>query len=265
MRRLLVVLTVGAAVALGGGQAPAPAQAPETLVIGLNMPSDGFQVGAVQGTRIVLARGLEIDLARALAARLGDRRVSFYQESRFNRLVAAGQKPWDVALAQVTPTAERRENVDFSVPYLRADQGVLLRRGLSPVPRSIVGLRRLRLCSQRGTTGAATIVGRIRPRRPSLLLGNQILLVQNLESGRCDAAVYDAPLLGVIRAETPARYGMFAGVIRTNERYAAVLPKTSSLTAEVNDALRGLVADGTLRRLSRRWLTADLSRLRVLR
>ena len=93
------------------------------------MPSPGFQVGAVRGHGVVFARGLEIDLANALAARLGIPRVVFYQEPRFDRLIAPGPKPWDIALAEVTITPERAANVLFSVPYLDADQGVLVRRG----------------------------------------------------------------------------------------------------------------------------------------
>ena len=42
----------------------------------------GFQVGAVRGHGVMFARGLEIDLASALAARLGIPRVVFYQEPR---------------------------------------------------------------------------------------------------------------------------------------------------------------------------------------
>jgi ABC-type amino acid transport substrate-binding protein len=265
LRRAVVVLVLvaaSAAAAAAGG--PAPAQTPEPLVIALNLPSDGFQVGAVQGTRVILARGLEVDLARALAARLDVRRVTFYQESRFPRLVAPGPKPWDLALAQIVPTAARRKNVDFSVPYLPADQGVLLRRGLSR-PRTIAALRRLRLCSRRGSEGAATVVGRIHPARRPLLYPSLALVVQNLRSGRCDAAVQDAPLLGAVRAQWPARYGPLVGAIRTGQRYAIALPQGSPLAADVNAVLRGLLADGSVRRLSRRWLTADLASLAVLR
>ena len=127
------------------------------------MPSPGFQVGAVRGHGVVYARGLEIDLANALAARLGVPRVVFYQEPRFDRLLGPGPKPWDIALAEVTITPERAANVLFSIPYLEAEQGVLARRGLKSTPTTIAQLAQLRLCTRTNTTAAALIASQVRP------------------------------------------------------------------------------------------------------
>jgi polar amino acid transport system substrate-binding protein len=62
----------------------------------------------------------------------------------------------------------------------------------------------------------------------------------------------------------PFRYGPFAGVIDTGEHYGITLPRGSLLTPLVNRALRQLIADGTVSALAKRWLTTDLSKLRVL-
>jgi polar amino acid transport system substrate-binding protein len=264
MRRVLLVLALGLLIALPARAATPPTQTPGILVVGLNMPNLGFQVGAVQGTKVVLARGFEIDLARAVGRKLGVKTVSFYQEARFDRLLSAGPKPWDLALGQVTITPARAQAVDFSVPYLEADEGVLLRKGLASVPASIPSLRSLRLCSQNRTTSAETIANVIRPTTKPLLFGNSILLMQNLQTGRCDAVVYDAPILATLRAQVPFRYGPFAGVIDTGEEYGITLPKGSRLTPLVNRALQELIADGTVAALAKRWLTTDLSKLPVL-
>jgi polar amino acid transport system substrate-binding protein len=264
MRRSLLAAALALAVAVPAAAAAPPTQTSGVLAVGLNMPNLGFQVGAVRGTQVVLARGFEIDLARAIGRKLGVRRVTFYQEARFERLFSSGAKPWDLALAQVTITPTRARAVDFSVPYLDADEGVLLRKGLRPVPKSISGLRGLRLCSQLGTTGAEAIATVIQPTTKPLLYGNSILLMQNLQTGRCDAVVYDAPILATLRAQVPFRYGPFAGVIDTGEEYGITLPKGSRLTPVVNRALRQLIADGTVRALATRWLTTDVSKLPVL-
>jgi ABC-type amino acid transport substrate-binding protein len=65
-------------------------------------------------------------------------------------------------------------------------------------------------------------------------------------------------------AQAPDRYGPLAGRITTGERYAAVLPEGSRLAGPVNRALQGLVRDGTVARLQRRWLTANVAALPVL-
>ena len=234
MRRLALALILAAvAVAAAPSQAaePPPTLVPGVLTVGLNLPTPGFQVGSVLGTQVMVAKGYEIDLARGLAAKLGFKRIAFYQESRFNRIYAPGAKPWDIALAQVSITDARRQNVDFTAPYLRADQGVLLRQGLPKVPRKIADLKQLRLCSQVNTTSVDVIAARIKPAKPPKLYGNVTTLMQNLGQNRCDAVVYDAPALAVLRSQVPQRYGPFAGVIRTRESYGVVLPKGSAADA----------------------------------
>src|SRR5262249_14612233 len=104
----------------------------------------------------------------------------------------------------------------------------------------------------------------IAPTRPVRLVGNVPTLMLDLQTGRCQAVVYDAPTLGTLKARTPDRYGPFVGVIRTGERYGVALPKGRPLQSQVDAALGALIADGTVQRLQKKWLTANLSTLPVL-
>jgi polar amino acid transport system substrate-binding protein len=106
---------------------------------------------------------------------------------------------------------------------------------------------------------------RVEPTRAPLLYGNVTLLMQAVQTGRCAAAVYDAPSLATLKAQAPARYGALAGVIPTAENYGVALPRGSALTLQVNEAVAGLVADGTIDRLERTWLATNLVTLPVLR
>lgn len=269
MRRPAILAGLAAALALGAGAASAQAApatiAPGTLTVGLNLPSDGFQVGAVKGRTVVAARGFEVDLAQAIEGRLGLGALAMLQEPVFSRIVAPGPKAWDMALAQVTITDARTANVDFSVPYLTADQGVLLSLQTTARPASIADLRSLRLCAQKGSTGADLIVQRIRPTTPPTLPNAVTVLTRGLRSGACQAVVFDAPTLATLRASVPGRYGPMAGVIPTGERYGAVFPKGSRLRGPVNRAIAALTRDGTLAALQRKWLAQDLAKVPVLR
>lgn len=264
MRVLLAAVVALALVGGASGAAPPATVAPGALTVALNLPSPGFQAGAVRpNNTVVAARGLEIDFARSLAARLGLKRVRFVNDPSFKRLLARGRKPWDLALAEATITAARRQAVDFSQPYLRAEQGVLVRKGLT-APRTLAALARLRICLQRGTTSVGIVRERVRPSQPLLFFASLDLLLEGVRTGRCEAAVLDAPILAAERAAAPYRYGALAGVLRTDERYGVVIQKGSPLTRRVNAAVRALVANGTLTRLQRRWLLTDLASLRVL-
>ncbi|HEY7732609.1 MAG TPA: ABC transporter substrate-binding protein [Gaiellaceae bacterium] len=266
MRRLLLA---GAALLLGlagtaGGAAPPATTTPGRLTVGVNLPSEGFQVGAVRGTQVVVARGLEIDLAKLLARRLGLERAVFVQ-SRFDRLFSAGAKPWDLAIAEITIRDDRERTADFSVPYMTVDQGVLLAQTVSPTPRTIAGLRSLRLCALAKSTGATLVAERIQPTTPARSVGNVAHLMLDLQTGRCQAVVYDAPALGTLKSRAPARFGPFAGIVETGEQYGIALPQGSALRGRVNAALKALLADGSIDRLQKKWLTTDVDELPVLR
>jgi polar amino acid transport system substrate-binding protein len=271
--RILAAAAVAAAVAALAAAVPAGAQAPATpppatmvpgvLTVGLNLPSDGFQVGAVSGTTVTFARGLEVGLAAAVGRRLG-LPVQFVNVPVFADVVAPGPKPFDLAFAQVSITAGRKKAIDFSTAYLDVDQGVLLRRGLGTTPTTVARLKPLQLCVLRKSTGAAVVARRVKPARPARAYPGVTALVQALETGRCDAVVYDAPTLAVLAAEVPLRVGPMAGVIVTGERYGAVLPDGSPLVPRVNMVIRGLIADGTIARLQAKWLDVDLTTLKTL-
>jgi polar amino acid transport system substrate-binding protein len=266
MRFSTALAVIAAAAALAGGATGAPPPAtvtPGQLTIGVSLPSEGFEVGVAKGSQVVYAQGFDIDLGRALAKRLG-LKAAFVQ-SPFGRLFSFGAKPWDVAIAQITITDQRRRTAEFTQPYMSVDQGVLAAQTVSPVPRTIADLRPLRICALRKSTGADVANTVVAPTKPVRLLGNVPSLMLDLQTGRCQAVVYDAPTLGTLKARAPARYGPFAGVIKTGEHYGVALPKGSALLDTVDTALGALAADGTLQRLQKKWLTTNLAALPVLR
>ena len=163
----------------------------------------------------------------------------------------------------MTITDARRRTVDFSSPYLRADTGVLLAKDLA-APKSLAELGGLRLCYQAGTT-AAGLISRIRPRLAPYRFTSVDVLFERLRTKRCQAALLDAPVLAAERSEAAYRYGPLAGVIATGEQWGVVLPKSSQLTPRVSTAIKALVANGTVARLQRRWLSTDVTKLPILR
>jgi polar amino acid transport system substrate-binding protein len=271
MRRvpLAALAAALACAASAAAQTPSPAaptRVPGELSVGVSLPSPGLQAGAVGPDGVLTyARGLEIDLARRIAAELGIPRVRFVNEPFFANLLTAGDTRWDMALAGISITPDRRERVAFSRAYLDADQGVLLRRGLAASPTTIAALRPLQLCTERNSTGYRLIRTTIRPAKPPLQAGNAQRLFGLLQGGRCDAAVYDTPILGAEVAGAADRYGPLVGRIVTGERYGAVFPKASRLRGRVDGIIRTLVTDGTVRALSRRWIATDVRALPVIR
>jgi polar amino acid transport system substrate-binding protein len=265
--RLWTSIAVLAALVLAGASAGAAPPATITagqLTVGVSLPSEGFEVGVARGDQVTYAQGFDIDLARALAKRLGLSRTAFVQ-SQFGRLFSSGAKPWDVAIAQITITDQRRRTAEFTRPYMSVDQGVLAAQTVSPAPATLADLRSLRICALGKSTGADVATTTIAPTKPVRLIGNVPTLMLDLQTGRCQAVVYDAPTLGTLKARAPDRYGPFVGVIQTGEQYGVALPKGSPMLTSVDAALGALIADGTVERLQKKWLSTNLTSLPVLR
>jgi ABC-type amino acid transport substrate-binding protein len=258
---LLALLALLVAAAWVGTASAPGATRPAPLVVALDLSGRPYQAGSVRGREVAYATGFEVEVARALARRLGAVAVRFVHVPR-GRLLAPGPKGWRLALARLQPGASRA--LRFSVPYLDADQAVVLRRGL-PRPRGLRDLRRLQLCAERGTRGAGVIATRIRPALPALVLPDSDALARRVQTGLCDASLVEAAALGSFLAGRRGRLGPVAGRVETGAGYAVALERGDPLRPRVDAALRALRASGTLARLRQGWLAADPERLPVLR
>jgi polar amino acid transport system substrate-binding protein len=236
-----------------------------TLIVGMTVPSPGFEVGTFKGTTITNPKGMEVDLAKAIAKKLGIAKIQWYYLASFAKSYAPGPKPYDMYFGQETITPERSKNVDFSAPYIEADQGVMVRKGLSPLPKTIADLKKLKLCAASGTTGATYIQVHIKPTKPVLNPSQTSVMFQELQSKQCDAVVYDIPIIGSERAANPGKFGPIVGRIVTHEEYGIVFQKGSKLRPAVSTVVKGFVEDGTIGKMQKKWLAADFAKLPVFK
>jgi polar amino acid transport system substrate-binding protein len=266
--RSRLVAALAAAVALaapasgssGRGNA-LPTRVAGTLTVGVDIGTVGLAEGSVRNGVVRNASGFEIDLARALAARLGLKPAIV--DVSFARVFAPGAKPFDVSIAHVTITAERAKSVDFSPPYFGVDKGVLLAPGVA-APTSLAGLRTLRICAQSATTSMRYVRSVLRPTHAPHAFPSPIDALRALSDGFCQAMVADLEILVAARRDEPDLYGPIAGRIVTGEHYGAVFQKRSKLRSPVSAALGSLVRSGLVTRLANRWFGAGWDQVPVL-
>jgi cystine transport system substrate-binding protein len=271
VRRLaaaVFALTCIAAFAAGSGAAapaPPPVGAPGGLVVALDLGDPSLQAGVVKGGAVLLARGFEVEVAKALARRLGSGRARFVEMRPAVRLLAGAPAGWQLALASIEPTRAARAAADLSVPYLTTDVAVVLRRG-APRPRGIGDLRGLVLCAGKGSEAVRVLRGTVRPRRTPLVASDDDRLRTLLRTGACDAGLVPAVEAGRFVHGHGGELGAVTGRIREGDGLVVAVARGAGLdVAAVDRALRRLRADGTLGRLARSWLGLDPARLRVLR
>jgi cystine transport system substrate-binding protein len=243
----------------------APTPRPTELVVALGLGDPVLQAGVVRDGEVIIARGLEVDIARDLARRLGIPRVRFVYVKPASRLLVATVRPWDLTIASIRPTGQASGTADLSDPYLGTDQAVVLRRGL-PLLATLGDLRRKITCAVRASDGARAIAGSVRPQVKPILAPSEARLLELVQTGACDAALVDAETVGQFVAGRGGILGPVAAKVERGGGYVVAVSRGGPIAvSEVDRALARMRADGTLHRLARQWLGIDPARLRPLR
>jgi polar amino acid transport system substrate-binding protein len=253
---LLLVVVVGMALtAAAAFAAPnaVPTKTAGVLTVGFDVPAPGFWNGRVTGTTIKNPTGFEAGLAQAIAKNLGISKVVFVR-APFGGLFSPSSKPYDFAMEEATITVQRAKVVSFSAPYFDANQGVLIRKGLTK-PTTVAALKSLQLCAQADTTGLAYIQHTLRPaKRPLVYSSSSTAAFDAVEAGKCDGLILDVPIVVSQSKKKPGAYGGVVGQIVTHEGYGAIMDKGSTFKPSINKAIKALKANGTVGKLQRKWL-----------
>jgi len=243
----------------------APEPRPTELVVALGLGDPVLQAGVVRDGEVIIARGLEVDIARSLAKRLGIPHVRFVYVKPASRLLVATVRPWDLTIASIRPVGAASASADLSDPYLGTDQAVVLRRGLPPLS-TLGDLRRKITCALRGSDGARAIAVSVRPFVKPILARSETRLLELVQTGACDAALVDAGSAGQFVAGRGGILGPVSAKVERGGGYVVAVTRGGPIAvSEVDRALARMRADGTMHRLARQWLGIDPARLRPLR
>ena len=262
-----VAIALACASVAGARPAAPPTLHPGVLTVGLDPPAVGFQVGTLRGSKVINPHGFEIDLTKAIAAKLKISKIN-YVKIPFAVLFRPGAKPFDFAFEEATITTARQRAVSFSAPYFVANQGVLVSKKVAAagkVPKSLADLRQLQTCAQAVTTGLDYVQHRLHPVKRPLIYQTTAAAFTAVQNGSCDALVLDTPIVASQKKTKPSAYGPVAGQIVTNEKYGAVMQKGSKLKPSVDAAIKSLTANGTIGRLQKKWFNLNFSKVRILK
>jgi polar amino acid transport system substrate-binding protein len=265
VKRFLPLLAVAALVAVpaaAAGKAAPPTLQSGKLIVAFGDPAPGFASGTVRGNTVTNPRGYEVDLAKAIASKLGLAPVWMF--SPWNSLFAPGTKKFDISFQEATITSQRKRTVDFTTSYLNANQGVLISKQAT-APTSLADLKQMQTCAQTNTTGLDWIKTQLHPAKAPLAFPTTTAAYQAVQINRCDALILDVPLVSLQKKQKPAAYGPVAGQVVTHEQYGAVLQKGSKLLPIVNTTMKGLIKDGTLGKLQKKWFNIDFSKIPALK
>jgi polar amino acid transport system substrate-binding protein len=249
--------SAGTAAPAAAGTDCKPVKAGELSVV-TSLPGPNFWGSSDSGADpSKITSGIEYDLANKIAEKCGLKMS--YRNENFDAIVA-GQIPpdsYDIVLSQVTITADRSKVVDFSVPYFKSDQGLLVNKGT--VVKTWDDVKKLKIGVQASTTAEFYLTSGEVPgwkidgvsSFPDL-----ISAYGALDAGTVDAVVIDTPINLGQAAKSGGKLEV-VGQFKTGEEYGAIFGKGNGKKAIFDPIIQGLVDDGTVNGLIAKYLGGD--------
>lgn len=194
--------------------------------------------------------GFDVELMNAVAAK-ANLEVEWTNVGFDSLLAGISECQYDLAIAAMTITEERKATMNFTDPYINAGQIVTVRKDTTDI-KSKDDLGGKKIGAQIGTTGAIE-AGKIATAEVKTYDAyDQAFL--DLANGQIDAVIADYPTTLAFLATNPDKL-VTVGSVFTDESYGiAVCKKKNDLTAPINAALKALKDDGTIKQLETKWL-----------
>ena len=213
-----------------------------TLTMATNAEFKPFEY--LEGEEIV---GSDIDMAKAIAEYLGYK-LEITNIDFDAALTGAATGKYDMAVAGITATDERRKSMNFSNNYFKASQSIIVTadsdiKGKDDLAGKVIAC-------QEGTTGEQYLLDE----------GYEIQsfktaseAVASLKAGKASAVIVDNAVAKALSAEQNGATVVLDEAL-TEEAYAIALQLgNDELTEKINEALAAIEADGTLAKIFEKY------------
>lgn len=192
--------------------------------------------------------GFEVDLADAIARELGV--MAKQSQNAWDSLVPGLLRgDYDIAMNGIEITAQREQEVLFSIPYYIYTEQLVVRREEAKI-RDISDLKGKKVGTLSGTVAQDILMdlGNVEVK----IYSGQVEPYEDLALGRLDAVLLDLPIAAYYGkpnpklryAGTPVGEGFYGIAVRKGD---------SDLRDEINSAIRKLLASGEIRKIYEKW------------
>ncbi|MDE6959431.1 MAG: basic amino acid ABC transporter substrate-binding protein [Lachnospiraceae bacterium] len=251
MKKKMVSLVLCACVALaaagcGGSKKFNNPEKGGTLIMATNAYFEPYEY--YEGENVV---GIDVEIATAIAEKLG--MTLEVEDMEFDSIIAAvNSGKAHIGAAGMTVTEDRLQNVDFTDPYTTATQVIIVQEGSEIAGADDLSGKKIGV--QLGTTGdiyASDVEG------ATIEQYNKGMdAVQALANGIIDAVIIDnEPAKQFVNKAEGLKILDEEFVI---EEYAIAIAKgNEELLDDVNKALDAIIADGTVKGIIDKYITAE--------
>jgi polar amino acid transport system substrate-binding protein len=179
-----------------------------------------------------------------------------YKEAAWEGMIqAVADGQFDAAADGITITEDRKQIVDFSIPYIAIEQRLLVRKGETRFTsiEEFAADPALKMGTQTGTTNYETAV-KFLPEERISAFEQFPFAVQALIAGDVDAVIIDETAGMGYTGENSDKVELIGPSI-SSDGLGFIYPKGSDLVDPVNKALESMQADGFLNKLAEKWFS----------
>ena len=249
MKKKMVSLMLCACVALAAAGCSKKFNNPEkggTLIMATNAYFEPYEY--YEGEDVV---GIDVEIATAIAEKLG--MTLEVEDMEFDSIIAAvNSGKAHIGAAGMTVTKDRLKNVDFSDPYTTATQVIIVQEGSEIAGADDLSGKKIGV--QLGTTGdlyASDVEG------ATIEQYNKGMdAVQALANGIIDAVIIDNEPAKQFVSKAEGLQILDEEFV-TEEYAIAVAKGNEELLDDVNKALDAIIADGTVKGIIDKYITAE--------
>lgn len=227
-------------------------QAKGTAVVAMSGEYPPFSMPDESGALI----GFDADVARELAARLGvEVRL---QQAEFSTIIGgiqAGAYDFSVASHSITP--ERQQAVTFSdIPYYYGGGQMFIHESYDYASIEEMAAANAPIAVDLGGTNQQYLESIGYPNITTYSGVQDSLLA--VASGRAHA-IFTNPVVGYQAVEAGQPIKAMPGLIFEENAYVLMAKNQPELEAAINQAIRDMREDGTLREISMKWIGGDIT------
>ncbi|MDB9512784.1 ABC transporter substrate-binding protein/permease [Kamptonema animale CS-326] len=221
-----------------------------TMATSPDYPPYEFKDTAVSGNEII---GFDVDIAKYITKELGYQFQIIGMD--FNGLIPALQAGRaDFVMAGMTPTPERKKNVDFSDLYYEAQNTIVANKGSKLTkPEDLAGKK------------VGVQLGSIQQEAVKKMAGVEVVslnkiadIIQEVKSNRLTAGIIeDTVAKGYAESNPDLEFNV---IPNTEESGSAIaFPKGSRLVPEFNRVLQQMKDNGKLKELATQWFSRPIA------
>ncbi len=197
--------------------------------------------------------GFDIDFIKAVGEAAGFE-VEVKNVAWDGIFTGLNSKKYDGVISSITITDERKQQMDFSTPYINAGQVIIVRvksEGLT----AMTDFEGKKLGAQIGTTGALEIA------KNTFIISRNYdelgLAIEDLINGRLDGVVADTPIAVNYALQNPGYKGKLkiVGVPFTDEFYGIAIQKGNKKTLDlINAGIELVLGTDKYKEIEKKWL-----------